>query len=321
MAGELVRRRRPFAGTPIVLSELAFRVAPSDPTDSPGMIVELLRRARRAGVTTFDAVDVPDPPLAELLLARAFPTGDPDVVVIGPGPRAEATGRPAGWGRTPQLPPRPPVFDVASPAASPSFVRLVPQGAADPGVKLPAGADRAGLAPLALIPCSTPEEVAAAALRAGPKLLVGALSLLDQRLLRAAERASGTGDVGWVARDPFAGGRLDGRRFLPSGAPAHGAPPTLRQLDADFAPVARLSFLARTGQRTLAQAALRFLLERPWVATVCLPLPTPDRWQEIVGFRSSPGLDEEELRRAEGTAESPSERSPTVAAARAGDAR
>ncbi len=143
-----------------------------------------------------------------------------------------------------------------------------------------------------------------------PGLLAGPYSLLHRTLAEDAARAAGTAPFGWVVRDPFAGGRLDGSRFAPAlrgGRPA--TPRSVRELEAEFAPVAPYRFLARTGRRTLAQASLQFLLMRPWVATICVPPPVVERWDEL--FRLSDALpltDEEraaveQLKPADGVAD------------------
>ncbi len=70
--GPSIRCRRPFPGAPFALSEIAFGALPTDGRFDPSEVVQRLRRARAAGVTTFDVSDVQDPALAEqTLLASA----------------------------------------------------------------------------------------------------------------------------------------------------------------------------------------------------------------------------------------------------------
>lgn len=130
-----------------------------------------------------------------------------------------------------------------------------------------------------------------------PPALSVELSLLDLSCLGPlAERAS-RGPLGVLVRDPFSGGRLDGTRFaatLGERGP-RSAPPDVRSLHAEFDPVLRLGFLTRGRRRTLAQAALLFLFRWPWVASVLVPLPRPERWEEILGASSARPLDATEL--------------------------
>jgi aryl-alcohol dehydrogenase-like predicted oxidoreductase len=74
-------------------------------------------------------------------------------------------------------------------------------------------------------------------------------------------------------------------------------PADMRRLRREFEPVLRLGFLTEGGRRTLAQAALRFVLRWPWVVTCVIPLPPPERFEEILGFGSAPEISDEELAR------------------------
>jgi aryl-alcohol dehydrogenase-like predicted oxidoreductase len=300
-------RRPPYPGAPFELSVLTLTVnATNGPEDGAGT-VGLLRRAREAGITTFDTVDSPDDTLAEAWIARAFPWGDPSIVVLARGgaegaksaaSRALARGAPVA------------AFSEAGPprregAPSYRFRHLYEVDASDPGPTVPHPVAQgpptgAGPAEPVVLRCRSLEEIVEASHRPPPRVLSGSYSLLEQALAATAEEVIGTGGFAWVARDPLAGGRLDGSRFA-SGSMGAGAagPRTLRELEVDFEAVARLGFLAKPRRRTLAQAALHFVLGQPWVATACLPIPTAERWAEIVGFGSSPPLDEGERARVE----------------------
>jgi aryl-alcohol dehydrogenase-like predicted oxidoreductase len=72
----------------------------------------------------------------------------------------------------------------------------------------------------------------------------------------------------------------------------------LRQLHRDFDPVLRLGFLTDSRERTLAQASLQFLFHWPWVASVLVPLPSPERLEEFLAASSRPPLTDEEVDRA-----------------------
>lgn len=306
-AAPQVVRRRPYVGAPFELSQLAFSVVVRDRVSDAGAAVALLRRALDAGVTTFDTVDTPDPALAEALLGQAFPQGDPHIVVITPATSSPArTGRFLPGERTPFGSPGGPSPSPDAPASLPGrFHRLYEvdasagrAGSLD-GPAPPRGTARPDSA-TRVVRCRTVEE-AVDACHAVPRVLAsGSFSLLDRSLASDTVRKVGADHVAWVARDPFAGGRLDGSRFVVAGSPVLG--PSLRSvrdLDAEFAPVRPYGFLSRPGARTLAQASLRYVADREWVATTCVPLPTPDRWHEIVGFASAPALTDDERRAVE----------------------
>jgi len=260
--------------------------------------VGALRRAREAGITTFDTVGSPDPELAEGLLARAFPEGDPSIVVLaplGPGPTGTPAGIPAA---SLSLAPgfRPPFLARDGPPTQARFRRLLE--AELPGAAGPALGSTDPVAEPTVVRCHSIEDVTAASRRPVPRLLSGPCSLLDPSVALAAEQQLGPSGFAWIARDPFAGGRLDGSRFARASLSARsGSPATLRELETEFAPVARFAFLALPRRRTLAQAALHFVADRPWVGTTVLPMPPPERWEEFVGFRSAPPLDDGERAR------------------------
>jgi len=292
---------RPVPGTSLALSPLALTVGSARGPLEVDAVVAALRRARAQGVTTFDTVGSLDPAVAEALVAAAFPEGDPEVVVLTrPHRRSGGPGPPSPDGL------------VARPSPTTPFPTLITAGRLRPGPRSLPQVDAADLLTVggpgppsavegALVArCRTVEEVLSVPPLSSPALLSGAVSLLDrQRILAAARRFGPSGFV-WIARDPFAGGRLDGSRFLPAGAVGVGQAPTaLRALENDFASVAPLGFLGRPGQRTLAQAALRYLSRLPYVASVVVDLPSPERWDEILGFERSPVLDAAELARIE----------------------
>jgi aryl-alcohol dehydrogenase-like predicted oxidoreductase len=132
-----------------------------------------------------------------------------------------------------------------------------------------------------------------------PVLFTGELSLLDRELGRLFQSPTGTSEPRLIARNPFSDGRLDGSRFAATtmlAGPGAG-PIDLRRMHADFDPVLALGFLTKDRRRTLAQAALHFVLGWPWVATSVVPLPNPERFEEILGFAASTSLTVEELDR------------------------
>jgi aryl-alcohol dehydrogenase-like predicted oxidoreductase len=313
--GPLVERRPPYPGAPVEFSSLALTVNPTGRTREEENTVGLLRRALALGVTTFDTVDSADPSVAEALLARAFPEPDPRIVVLTSPPRSR-DGGPAPPPLAPRArgDPRP----GGGASAAPGFLRVyeLDEGSDGPGrQRTPSVEGLAGARGPVAVRCRSTEAVLRAASRPPPRLLAGAYSVLDPRLLGAAEKGLGADGFSWIARDAFAGGRLDGSRFASGPAsPRPGAPRSLRELADEFGPVSRLGFLALPRRRTLAQAALHFVTETPRVATTVIPLPSPERWAEIVGFRASPTLEPDERARIKGLAV------PAVAAPR-GDRR
>src|SRR5208282_5673381 len=81
-SSQIPRRTIPPAGP--TLSVLGMTVIPALTPGASGdrAVVERLRQARRAGVTTFDVAGSVEPARSERLLAQAFPQPDEDLVVI-----------------------------------------------------------------------------------------------------------------------------------------------------------------------------------------------------------------------------------------------
>jgi len=306
----LVPRRRPYPGAPFELSALALSLDGTRDAVGAEAWVARLRRARADGITTFDTVDASDPLLAETLLARAFPEGDDSIVVLTAsstdGASSRATGR-----RLPAPPsPAPGVTDhLSSRSSRGRFQRLfeIPARSAStrPRDWTEVGPDGSSSeAAPRVLRCRTVQDVELASTWPPPRLLSGPYSLVDQGLVESALEVLGPGGFTWIGRDPFAGGRLDGTRFSPQvTGSVRRAPPTLRELEVDFASVARWGFLARARRRTLAQAALRFVSARPWVVATCLLPPPAERWREIIGFANSLPLEDGELARVQGLAD------------------
>lgn len=126
-----------------------------------------------------------------------------------------------------------------------------------------------------------------------PYFQMRSFSLLD----RPPRGIAGREGPPLITRDPFAGGRLDGSRFDASVDPlaVTRGPIPLSQLQEDFAPVRRLSPLTRPGERTLPQAALRYLRDVVGAFAVVIDPPDPRRLKEILGFEDSPALDQRDL--------------------------
>jgi len=289
---------------PPALSRLTLSLVGSVRPADVGSIVARLRRARAEGVTSFDLVEAADPALARSLLARAFPEGDSAVVVIAP---FESRHDPAPGSRAPSSRIPAPALAVGEDLAprrsgAPEFATVYEStrgGGMTTG--MPARSDRAGRSPPGrpeILRCDSVDDLAGVPTAPSQVWVSGSHSLLEPGLLEAASLRLGGGRLRWLGRDPFAGGRLDGSRFLSAGSMSAGVPVrTVRELESEFAPVARFGFLALPRRRTLAQAALWYALDRPEVVSVCLPLPPPERWEELLGFSRSPPLTEVERER------------------------
>lgn len=296
-----VGRRLPYPGAPFELSALTLAAAPEDPAVDGAAAVALLRRAWNEGITTFDTVDVPNPAVAEMLLARAFPHPEPSMVVLS-GRRGTSSRDAAS---SPHLDRRfnPP---AVAPMTGPRQERGVGPVRRLIEIDAPSGGPTSDRSPSrsvrpsaedaeVVVRCRSWEEVLAVQGHRRPGLVAVELSLLDRTFTTSAARDAVDRSVGWIVRDPFAGGRLDGSRFdRRLSTPISGPPPSVRDLEVEFGPVARFRFLSRPGRRTLAQAALRFVLDLPWVATVCVPMPRIERWEEVVGYADSAPLEEAE---------------------------
>ncbi|MCI4365137.1 MAG: hypothetical protein L3K10_03630 [Thermoplasmata archaeon] len=273
-------------------------------------IVERLRTSRRAGVSTFDVAGAVQPDRAERLVAQAFPQPDSDLVVIVGRTRDDLVPQDEDQRRS--VPRESSAVDRLRFSLEGSRRRLHPHG---PGVVewISSANDPPTLrGPAPLGPASTasvlwfrniddlgPDSPVFPEGGHDPLRVAGALSLLEPRLVRRFEDPDRGASVSVLARDPFAGGRLDGTRFSHGGlerSPDRG-PTRLRDLESEFAPVLGLAFLTEGRHRTLAQTALRYSAHWPWVASVLVPLPSADRIVEVLGTFGTPVLTEEELRR------------------------
>lgn len=309
-------RRKPIGlrripGTARSVSALTISVDPPAvaPPSADARTVALLRRARDFGVTSYDVAGSRFPERAERLVATAFPTADAELgVIVGRSLDSLGSERRSTDGS------RPPENLVAALEASleQSRRRLAPVDISvlewDPGTDtttsgssdtLPSPPPDVGTSGLQrAVPIRWP-TTALPRVRAPSALYSAELSLLHHEVDALFEPVSAEGRVGLIARNPFSDGRLDGSRFAATARPTGpGAGPIdVRHLHQEFDPVLRLGFLTDGRRRTLAQAALHYVLVRPWVVTAVVPLPNPERFEEIFGFGSSPPLDPEELGR------------------------
>ena len=303
--------QRVVPGSSVRFSALTVTVDPPSvaPPSLDARVVAGLQRCRARGVVTFDVGDARFPERAERLIAAAFPSPGPEVgVIVARSVESLAGERRAGVNpsdpvqleaaieeslggsrrRLGSVPVK--VVEWRSSATELSF----PEGGRDTP-PIPRLSDPATILALRLSTGGRPPSGASQ-----PKVLFsGELSLLDHSLESILEQMAARHPIAFLARNPLAEGRLDGTRFSHSTAlsgPGDG-PIDLRRLRREFDPVVRLGFLTAGHRRTLAQAALRFVLIRPWVVSAVVPLPAPERMDELLGFEASPPLDREELER------------------------
>ena len=313
--------RRTVPGTDRTVSELGIALDPGPAAGpaSDAQAVRALRRARAEGVTLFDVSGARSPARAAGLLRTAFPQSGPELVVMV-GLVSDPAPAPSGP-RSPRTPPAPggllSAADVEGWLATlrprlPTGAAILPELPTGPregneGRSLPSVLG--SLAERRSILTFSTRLERDALLRSGvgdvPSPIVSSeLSLLDAPSLRSLAALASAPPHGLIVRDPFAGGRLDGTLVRATMGDRHpGRPPReVRELREEFAPVLRLGFLTRARTRTLAQAALRYLLQRPGTVSVLIPPPAPERWEEVFASVRAPPLDEEELARLEGGA-------------------
>lgn len=302
---------RRLPGASLSLSALTIALDPPAvaPAAADAQAVALLRRARERGVTTFDVARARFPPRAERLIASAFSRPDPELaVIVGRSVESLATER----GVADRTAPGDSVGDALETSLGQSRRRLYPAPVSIVEWDPDAGENSRSSAPPSMPtlpegkapgPCwairLAPSETRLPESPCSPELFVGELSLLDEGVASLFDsRAPGT-PASLIARNPFSDGRLDGSRFAAAsmpGTPGEG-PVDVRRLHEEFDPVLRLGFLTEGHRRTLAQAALRFVLGWPWVVTCVIPLPPPERFDEILGFATCPPLSDDELSR------------------------
>jgi aryl-alcohol dehydrogenase-like predicted oxidoreductase len=312
VSGSLPISRRPIPGTNLSASRLGFSIEPAEGLTPTGeeRSVALLRAARKCGVTTFRIPDGAGARRAVRLVAAALPASDPEVVVVlahsftslaNEGARDMAGGAAADFeGRLRQS------LQTASTRLAPHRVDLLEWShESDSGLELSEVREvldrlrTEGHFQAVSMRLSADEVDTAGTVEtpAAPRLLSGDLSALDHRHLTYLDRAAATGSLGFFALDPLSSGRLDGSRFAAAIGNRHpDAPPvSVRELRKDAQPVLRLGFLTEGHRRTLAQASLQFLFHWTWVCSALVPLPSPERLDELVAVERSAPLSESEV--------------------------
>jgi aryl-alcohol dehydrogenase-like predicted oxidoreductase len=297
--------RRGVAGTDLTVSSIGLSLDASE-AGTPAEIRSasaLLRAARQRGITTLDLPEGPGAERLEHLVATAFPEPDAELAIIAQrssaglsanlragSPRTTSSGALASLAGS---------IEESNARLAPHRVTFVDWAPAEGEREIEIAAAFAQLGEGSRSPIRVRRlapGIASTDPGGGP--CSGTLSILDQRLARGLLGASPPG-VGFFARDPLGSGRLDGSRLgdtLGARRPGSG-PPRVRELEREFAPVLSLGFLTEGRRRTLGQAALRFVLQFPWVACALVPLPAPERLDEIARTESTPPLTEGELGR------------------------
>lgn len=303
--------RRSLVGTDRTTSVLGFVVRASVVGAAEGeeRVVATLRQARGRGVSTFQVPADPGAARAERWLGLAFPSPDPDLIVLLDRSRESLSPQaPEAELREPAL-----LDERLRKSLEVSATRLGPNAGmlvhwvgddAEPAAQGEVAAVLEGLRRDGRI---VGWVQGLRADRAGPlegipdraTLFSCPLSLLDRRQIPALSERAAHFPTGVFATDPLSAGRLDGSAFAASvldRRPAAG-PAGVRELHREFDPVIRLGFLTERRQRTLLQAAIAFELRWPWVCAVLLPVPSPERMEELLGAERTPPISDAELSR------------------------
>ncbi len=303
--------RRPVPGTGRTVSAIGIVLdaALLRSPDAAEGLPRLLRRARSGGVTTLELPSGAGTEVLERAIATAFPEPDPELTILSErsseGPPASAPGAGAARGRSSA--PTGSIRDALEGSdrrLRPQRIHLVDWVAREgdaPSLAAELAALRADATVEGIVRRvgpSTPASGEAPSDRTG-NLWSAELSLLDDRRVRRLDALAQRPDFGLFARDPFDAGRLDGRRLTDTVGPRRpgSGPVRLRELEQEFAPVLALGYLTEGRRRTLTQAAIQYALGWPGVCCVLVPLPPPERLDEVLAAESTPPLSEEELAR------------------------
>ena len=305
--------RRTVPGTSINVSVLGFDLDPRalGPPSSDDRTVAFLRRARALGISTFRVPTGAGATRIERLLAASLPTGDPEVVTIGVRALSDLATESA---REPTTPLDSDLEVRLRRSLETSAARLGGNGYRILEWRAGTGDERVArdlegmlarlrtervVEAVARPISSSPERPDSSTPDTAGSLRTGPLSLLETEPLPWLRADASSHPLGFLGLDPFAGGRLDGSRFGGTAGERRPdlPPPTVRELHREFDPVVRLGFLTESRQRTLAQAALQFLYYWPWVSSVLVPLPSPERLLELVDAAQRPPLTDHEIER------------------------
>jgi aryl-alcohol dehydrogenase-like predicted oxidoreductase len=306
--------RRDVPGTKLRASSIGFRIDPPSPGGSVSepRRAALLANARARGITTYDVGQGASARRAERLLGAAFPTTDPDLLFLVHRSAAELVEEGTReHGNSTEL-------DLEARlrrSLEPSAERLRPQSIgllvwhdaserSVPSAEVVSALDHlvkerriAGWG--RWVPSGSSVSEWAETDAGGAELLVGSLSPLDPSFVPQLTDRASRSSLGFFAEDPLGSGRLDGTRFARSIVDRRpdARPLNVRELRREFDPVLRLGFLTEGKQRTLAQASLKFVLRWPWVSSALVPLPAPERLDELLAAELVPDLTETDVER------------------------
>ncbi|MGI0140364.1 MAG: aldo/keto reductase [Thermoplasmata archaeon] len=277
--------RRAWSRTGLVTSVLGWALTDSDVLPRP-VLHSTLERARDAGIDLFDLTGVsggsPIEQEIEQILAEEVPGA---TVVSGRSMEGISRGPNRAAGLESAL-----AASLSDEVGSAQLTRLIEWRSDGDG-------DHDERAVEALKKLTTAQRIRGWGWRLagrtseapeGASFVSGPLSLIEPALLHRP----GVELIPFLARDPFAGGHLDGTRFDQATSPLvrRTAPMPLREIQRDLADVIALAPLASGRGRTLAQAALRWVVDAREVTAVLAPLPPPERLQELLAFPSVPPL-------------------------------
>ncbi len=305
--------RRPIAGTRLTTSVLGISLG-SGPRTSPERdraVVAGLQRGLADGVTIFDLTSVPSLPRAAQLIVSAVAEPDDRFVFWV---RRSPQFSPLSLGAVPASRPR--ASSGPASVSNEEFVAAI-RVLRGRGSVLIDWDPEEGSAQEARSTAHWLDELEREGLVAGrsrhlpPQRLYQIpqnsipselpvsteISLLDPLSARSLDARFGGRPPSVLVRDPFAGGLLDGSR-ISSGLTDRDLPARpieLRTLHAEFDPVLRLAPLTQDRRRTLAQAAIQYVLRWSWTAAVMIPLAPPDRWDEIRSALFQPPPSERDL--------------------------
>ncbi len=118
------------------------------------------------------------------------------------------------------------------------------------------------------------------------------LNLLEQQAVKELLPLAAQKGIAIIARVPLAKGLLTKRMTTQAARPFKA-----RQQETVRAKAQEFSFLAKEGQRSLAQAAIQFVLRHPQVSVVIPGTSTVQHLEENIGALGAPPFTEEELRK------------------------
>lgn len=143
----------------------------------------------------------------------------------------------------------------------------------------------------------TPEEAMACIEDGRPETIQLVYSIVNQSMAKEVFPAARAENVGIIAREPLANGFLSGKYNAASafthGDIRHNFPP--RYQEALAAAARHVKGALETDGRTLAQAALRFVLDNEAVSTVIPGCKTPDQAKENMSASGLASLSAEEM--------------------------